>query len=51
MVILPECKGTHCFHKGCLVNQKNSTNGDYIKCAICETTYGERIGDMPDGIM
>ncbi len=33
------------------MNQKKSTNGDYIKCAICETTYGERIGDMPDGIM
>ena len=26
-------------------------NGDFIKCAICEVTYGIRFGDMPNGTM
>ena len=29
---------------------KNSENG-FIKCGVCETTYGKRIGEMPDGVM
>ena len=29
----------------------NNKNGEYIKCAICEVTYGVRMGDMPKGTM
>ena len=48
---LPECRGVHLFHKACLNQQMTSGNGEFIKCAVCETTYGKRVGDMPDGTM
>jgi deltex-like protein len=54
VVALSNCKGVHLFHKECLVNQYASSGGkegDFIKCAVCETTYGVRIGQMPDGEM
>lgn len=54
VVQLSNCKGIHLFHKECLVNQymaSGGKHGDFIKCAVCETTYGVRIGPMPDGTM
>lgn len=55
VIILPKCKGIHLYHKECLLQQLNSssnnTNGEFIKCAVCETTYGKRVGEMPDGEM
>ena len=51
VVGLPHCKGIHLFHKECLLNQFNSAKQEFIKCAVCESTYGVRTGDMPHGIM
>lgn len=39
------------FHKPCLKNQLEHSKGHHIKCAVCETIYGKRIGEMPPGTM
>lgn len=46
---LPNCKGVHLYHKECLLQMMKSNKEDYIKCAVCETNYGIRVGSMPDG--
>ena len=50
-VSLPDCAGIHLYHKDCLLGQYNSQNGDFLKCAVCEVTYGIRFGTQPDGTM
>ena len=50
-IALSRCKGNHLYHKECLHNQLGNAKGDFIKCAVCETTYGIRVGEMPDGVL
>lgn len=51
VVYLPQCKGAHLYHKECLLLQFKSSENGFIKCGVCETTYGKRMGEMPDGTM
>jgi len=56
IVGLGNCKGIHLFHKECLIHQYKNSGGSesdnhFIKCAVCEVTYGVRSGPMPDGVM
>jgi deltex-like protein len=39
------------FHKECLLSQYKVAQGEFLKCAVCETAYGVRTGEMPNGKM
>ena len=43
-VAMNKCAGIHLYHKDCLLNQYNSQKGNFLKCAVCESTYGVRFG-------
>ena len=46
-VALPDCMGSHCFHKDCLQNQLDNTEGDYIKCAVWRSPTVFELGRCP----
>lgn len=45
---MSQCK-SHCFHADCLQSQLGDKS--YLKCAVCNFTYGQQTGSMPDGTM
>ena len=56
VVVIPICKGSHPFHKECLLNHFKSMKNDdkqvnYYKCILCQATCGNRTGNMPPGTM
>ena len=51
VVSMPRCLGVHAFHQACLNHYLDSKGGTFMKCAVCQVTYGIQTGTMPKGEM
>jgi hypothetical protein len=41
--------GDHFFHAACLLHLQGAAN--FLRCPVCNTSYGVITGDMPKGTM
>ena len=51
VIMMPRCLGVHAYHQACLSQYMNSKGGEFLKCCVCEITYGLQTGTMPNGQM
>ena len=52
VVKMSQCQGMHFYHKECLEGQLQAGESkSYLKCAVCNISYGLQTGEMPPGTM